>query len=187
MSAHRCGSTRRALFGATTVLLILGSAVLAGCGGSAGDETAFVPVAGADSAYCDTYRAYKAQEIDGGGAYDQPNPAALRKWWNDYLIFEETMLREAPPEIGDEVAIKVSFIRTVLTPLLEKYDFDLKRMQRESAAEAAVVREPASPTYREPRRPNMPTRRERAGQNHRHLPQTSSSRRTDRRSPSARP
>ena len=134
---QRSGSTRRSLFGAAMVLLILGSAVLAGCGGGDGDETAFVPVAGADSVYCDTYRAYKAQEIDGGGAYDQPNPAALRKWWNDYLIFEETMLREAPPEIRDEVAIKVSFIRTVMSPLLEKYDFDLKRMEREAAAEAA--------------------------------------------------
>ena len=98
------------------VLLILALAVLAGCGGSGGDETAFVPVAGSDSAYCDTYRAYKVQELDGGGGDDQPNPAALRKWWNDYLIFEETMLREAPPEIRDEVAIKVSFIRTVIEP-----------------------------------------------------------------------
>ena len=142
MSAHRCGSTHRALFAATTVLVILGSAVLAGCGGSAGDGTAFVPVAGADSAYCDTYRAYKAQEIDGGGAYDQPNPAALRKWWNNYLIFEETMLQDAPSEIGDEVAIKLSFVRTVLTPLLEKYDFDLNRMQRESAAGVAAFANP---------------------------------------------
>ena len=98
-------------------------------------------MSGAASAYCDTYRAYKAQELDGGGAYDQPNPAALRKWWND-LIFEETMLREAPPEIRDEVAIKVRFIRTVMSPLLEKYDFEMKRMEREAATEAAAFLDP---------------------------------------------
>jgi hypothetical protein len=139
---ERSGLTQRSLLGAAAVLLILWSAVLAGCGGGDGDETAFVPVAGADSAYCDTYRAYKAQELDGGGAYDQPNPAALRKWWNHYLIFEETMLRESPPEIRDEVAIKVSFIRTVMSPLLEKHDFDLKRLEREAAAEAALFVNP---------------------------------------------
>ena len=133
---QRSRLTQHSLFGAAMVLLILGSAVLAGCGGGDGDETAFVPAAGADSAYCDAYRAYKAQELDGGGAYDQPNPAALRKWWNDYVIFEETLLHEAPSEIRDQVAIKVSFIRTVMSPLLEKYDFDMKRMERKAAAEA---------------------------------------------------
>jgi hypothetical protein len=131
--------TKRSPIGAAMVLLVVASAVPAGCGG---DEAAFVPVAGADSAYCDTYRAYKAQEIDGGGAYDQHNPAALRKWWNAYVVFEETMLREAPSEIRHDVAIKVSFIRTFMSPLLEKYDFDAKRMEREAAAEAASFLDP---------------------------------------------
>ena len=120
--------------------LILGLAALAGCGGGDGDETAFTPIAGSDGAYCHTYRAWKVHELDSGEAFDQPNPAALRRCWNAYLIAEETMLQQAPPEIRDEVGVKVGHIRTVLTPLIEKYDFDLERMQREgTAAEQAVL------------------------------------------------
>jgi hypothetical protein len=121
----------------TLLVLTVGSAVLAGCAGS--DEAAFAPVAGSDGAYCKTYRAWKVFELDNGGAFDQPNPAALRTWWNAYLVAEETMLQQAPPEIRDEVGIKVGHIRTQLTPLLETYDFDLKRIRREgSRAEQAA-------------------------------------------------
>jgi hypothetical protein len=114
--------------------LALGLAVLAGCGGSHGGAEAFTPVPGSDSAYCHGYRSWKVYELDGGGAFDQPDPAALRTWWNAYLVAEETMLREAPSEIGDAVGVKVGHIRTVMTPLLEKYEFDLKRIQREATA-----------------------------------------------------
>jgi hypothetical protein len=123
--------------------LILMLAVLAGCSGSDGDETAFVPVVGSDTAYCDAYRAWQVHELDGGEGNDQPNPTALRKYWNEYLIFEETLLHEAPAEIRDEVEVKVSGIRTLITPLLEKYDFDAKRLEREgTAAERALFDEP---------------------------------------------
>jgi hypothetical protein len=114
--------------------LALGLAVLAGCGGSHGGAEAFTPVPGSDSAYCHAYRSWKVYELDGGGAFDQPNPAALRTWWNSYLVAEETMLREAPSEIGDAVGVKVGHIRTVMTPLLERYEFDLERIQREATA-----------------------------------------------------
>ena len=113
--------------------LALGLAALAGCGGD-GDETASAPVAGSDSAYCHAYRSWKAYELDGGGAFDQPNPAALRTWWNAYLVAEETMLREAPSEIRDAVGVKVGHIRTVMAPLLEKFDFDLERLRRQGTA-----------------------------------------------------
>jgi hypothetical protein len=123
----------------TVAVLTTGLAVLAGCSGGDGDETAFTPVAGSDSAYCQAYRSWKAYELDAGGAFDQPNPAALRTWWNAYLVAEETMLQEAPSEIRDEVGIKLGHIRTRLTPLLEKHQFDLERVRREGspAAQAA--------------------------------------------------
>ena len=126
--------------------LILGLAALAGCSGGEGNEPAFTPIAGSHGAYCHTYRAWKVHELDGGEAFDQPNPAALRRFWNAYLIAEETMLRQAPPVIRDEVEVKVGYIRTVLTPLMEKYDFDLKRMRREGTAaeQAALFRLAAS-------------------------------------------
>jgi hypothetical protein len=122
----------------TLAAVSLGLALLAGCAGS--DEAAFTPVAGADSAYCATYRAWKVFELDRGEGFDQPGPAALRKWWNTYLIKEETLLRQAPPEIRDAVGVKVRHVRTVMTPLMEKYDFDLKRVQRDgSPAERAAL------------------------------------------------
>jgi hypothetical protein len=120
-------------------VVALAAAVLAGCGGS-GDETAFTAAAGSDSAYCHAYRSWKVYELDAGGAFDQPNPSALRTWWNEYLVAEETMLQQAPPEIRDEVGIKVGHIRTQLTPLFEKYDFDLARVRRDgSPAEQDVL------------------------------------------------
>jgi antitoxin component of MazEF toxin-antitoxin module len=125
------------------ILLALMLAVVAGCGGSDGDATAFTPVVGSDTAYCDAYRAWQVHELDGGEGNDQPNPAALRKYWNEYIIFEETLLHEAPAEIRDEVAVKVSGIRTLITPLLEKYEFDDERLQREgTAAEKALFEAP---------------------------------------------
>jgi hypothetical protein len=130
-------------FGTWSSLATVGLAVLAGCRGSS-DEVAFTPVAGSDSAYCATYRAWKVYELDNGEAYDQPDPAALRTWWNEHLIVEETLLREAPWEIRAAVEVKVSAIRTLMTPLLEKYGFDLKRIEREAtAAEKAVLDQPS--------------------------------------------
>ena len=167
--------------------LILGLAVLAGCGGGGGNEPAFTPIAGSDSAYCHTYRAWKVYELDGGEGFDQPNPAALRRFWNAYLIAEETLLQQAPPVIRDEVGVKVGHIRTVLTPLMEKYDFDLKRMRREgTAAEQAALSKRRLPRCSVPRRPSTPTRTKPAGPHPRHLPQTSSSQRSDASEPSAR-
>jgi hypothetical protein len=134
--------SRRRVGGALGSLLF-GLAVLSGCGGDNGDESRFTPVAGSDSAYCDTYRAWKVYELDRGEGFDQPNPAALRRYWNEYLITQETLLREAPPEIRAAVEVKLSVIRTRLTPLLEKYDFNLRRIEREgAAAEQALLVQP---------------------------------------------
>jgi hypothetical protein len=128
---------------AVLVSLTLGLAALAGCGGGDGDETAFTPAPGSDSAYCDTYRAWQVHELDGGEGDDQRTPAAFRRYWNDYLVNEETLLQQAPPEIREEVELKVSAIRTLMTPLFEKYDFDERRMEREGTpAEKALLAGP---------------------------------------------
>lgn len=140
-------SKRRPLFGAalislTLVLAVL--AVLAGCGGSDGDETAFTPVAGTESAYCDNFRAWQVHELAGDG--DDPaiagNPAAFEAYWNDYLAFNKTSLQQAPPVIRDEWVLSERAVRTVLTPVLAKYDFDLQRMEREGTAAEKALGEP---------------------------------------------
>jgi len=124
--------------------LTLSLAVLAGCSGGRGGDVAFTSAAGSDSPYCKTYRAWKVYELENGEGFDQPNPAALRTFWNAYLISEETLLQQAPPEIRTAVEIKLQFIRTRLTPVMEKYGFDLKRLQSAAtpAEQAAVFRGP---------------------------------------------
>ena len=138
---QRPRSNRRPLFGAALISLALALAVVAGCGGSDGDETAFTPVDGTESAYCDTYRGWQVHELDGEGD-DQPNPAAFRAYWNDYLEFNKTSLQQAPPEIRDEWVVSERAIRTVLTPVLEKYDFDVHRIEREGTAAEKALGEP---------------------------------------------
>jgi hypothetical protein len=134
--------THRHLIGVALVLVLALSA-LAGCGGGDGSSSAYTPVPGTESVYCDAYRAWQVHELDGGEGDDQRSPAALRRYWNEYVIFEETLLHEAPPEIRDEVTAKVRGIRTLMTPLFEKYGFDSERLRREGTpAERALLEEP---------------------------------------------
>jgi hypothetical protein len=142
-SNGRQPSKRRRLFGAATLLLSVGLGVAAaGCGGTDRAEAAFAPVEGTQNAYCDTYRAWQVHELDGGTGDDQPNPAAFRAYWKDYLEFNKTSLRQAPAEIRDEWIVSDRAIRTVLTPVLEKYDFDVQRIAREGTAAEKALGEP---------------------------------------------
>ena len=137
-------SARRKLFAAPTIFLVLGLAVLAaGCGGSDGDKTSFTPIDGTESAYCDTYRAWQVHELDGGTGDDQPNPAAFRAYWADYLEFNKTSLQQAPSEIRDEWLVSERAVRTVLTPVLAKYDFDVQRIAKEGTAAEESLGEPS--------------------------------------------
>ena len=97
---------------------------------------------GTESAYCDTYRAWQVHELDGGTGDDQPNPAAFRAYWKDYLEFNKTSLQQAPAENRDEWIVSDRPIRTVLTPVLEKYDFDVQRIAKEGTAAEKALGEP---------------------------------------------
>ena len=131
------------MFSAAALLLGLGlGAAAAGCGGTDRDEGAFAPVDGTESAYCETYRAWQVHELDGGTGDDQPNPAAFRAYWEDYLEFNKTSLQQAPAEIRDDWIVSDRAIRTVLTPVLEKYDFDVKRIATEGTAAEKALGEP---------------------------------------------
>jgi hypothetical protein len=120
----------------------------AGCGGTDRDVGAFAPVDGTESAYCDTYRAWQVHELDGGTGDDQPNPAAFRAYWKDYLEFNTTSLEQAPAEIRDDWIVSERAIRTVLTPVLEKYDFDVQRIAKEGTAAEKALGEPTPEAQR---------------------------------------
>jgi hypothetical protein len=99
-------------------------------------------VDGTESDYCDTYRAWQVHKLDGGTGDDRPNPAAFRAYWKDYLEFKKASLQQAPAEIRDESIVSERAIRTVLTPVLEKYDFDVQRIAKEGTAAEKALEEP---------------------------------------------
>ncbi len=135
-------ASQRPMFGAALISVTLALAVLAACGGSDGDEAAFTPVDGTESSYCDTFRAWQVHELDGGDGDAQPNPAAFEKYWNEYLAFNKTSLEQAPPVIRDEWVLSERGVRTILTPVLARYDFDVERIAREGTPAEQAVGEP---------------------------------------------
>jgi hypothetical protein len=130
------------------VVLILTLAVVAGCGGSNGKKAASpaAHVGAFDSPYCVTARTWAVHELNGGGdgAFARGGPAALKKWWQEQLAYLKTSLRQVPPVIHDAEAINERAIRTVLTPVLEKYGFNPMRLEAEASAseKAAATSEP---------------------------------------------
>ncbi len=122
------------------VALTLALAALAGCGGD-GDETAFTPVEGTETPYCDTFRAWQVHELEGEGD-DQATPAALEAYWQDYLEFNATMLEQAPPEVREEWELSERLVRTLVTPVLEKYDYDVGRIAQEGTPAEQGVNTP---------------------------------------------
>jgi hypothetical protein len=136
-----------AVFVATLVLAACGSASKEGATGGSTSK-AIKPSAavdGFDSPYCVTARKWAVHELNGGGdgAYARGGPAALHQWWNEQLTYLATSLEQAPSVIHDAEAINERTIRTVLTPVLEKYGFDFQRVEAEaSASEKAFAEQP---------------------------------------------
>jgi hypothetical protein len=135
---QRPRTTHRQLLAAAAAVLGLASAVVAGCGG--GDHETAVPAEGFDSAYCNTARHWAVRELD---PLDDSDPAAVATYWNEYLIFVETSLEQAPPAIRGAHIVHTRAVRTLITPVLEKYHFDFKRIEADgSPSEQAVLGEP---------------------------------------------
>jgi hypothetical protein len=142
----RPSSTPRLPVLSAIVALILGLAMLAGCGGSNDKETA-LPAAQVEafgSPYCITAREWAVHELDGSadGAYASGGPAALKKWWSEQLTYLKTSVQQAPPELHDAEAIVERAYRTRLTPLFEKYGFDFKRIEAEASPSENALAEP---------------------------------------------
>ena len=131
---------------AVPAALMLASAVFTGCGGG-GDRGSFTPLRGSEGAYCDTYRGWQAHELDAGDP--TVSPTALRAYWSDYLAFLDTALVQAPPAIHDQEAVTVHAVRTVQTPVVKKYDFDLERLGKEGTkAEQASFDKPSPSVHK---------------------------------------
>ncbi len=116
----------------------------AGCGGDDEDPTALSAeqTAAFDSPYCVTARKWAVHELSGDGDDKAGDPAAFEAYWREYVDYRETSLEQAPPSLRDENAILVGFLRNRLTPVLEKYDFDVRRIEREGTPAEKSLGEP---------------------------------------------
>jgi hypothetical protein len=125
------------------VLAVLGS-LAAGCGGSDDDNTALSAgrIAAFESPYCVTARTWAVHELDGDGDDKAADPAAFETYWREYVDYRETALEQSPATLRDENAILVEFLRARLTPVLEKYDFDVQRIESEGSPAEKSLGEP---------------------------------------------
>ena len=145
LARRHCSPLRLPVLGAF-VALVLGLAVLAGCGGGADKDTALPAeqVEAFASPYCVTAREWAVHELDGSadGAYERGGPAALKKWWTEQLAYLKTSVEQAPPELHDAEAMVERAYRTRLGPLFEKYGFDFKRIEAEASPSENALAEP---------------------------------------------
>jgi hypothetical protein len=116
----------------------------AGCGGDDEDTTALSAeqTAAFGSPYCVTARNWAVHELSGDGDDLSADPAAFEKYWREYIEYRETSLEQSPASLRNENAILVSFLRKRLTPVLEKYDFDVQRIGREGTPAEKSLGEP---------------------------------------------
>jgi hypothetical protein len=131
--------------GASLVVTVCVLGILAaGCGGGDDDTTALSAEqeAAFDSAYCVTARNWAVHELSGDGDDLSVDPAAFERYWSEYIEYRETSLEQSPASLRDENAILVDFLRKRLTPVLEKYDFDVQRIEREGSPAEKSLGEP---------------------------------------------
>jgi hypothetical protein len=129
------------------VTAVAGLAVVgAGCGSDgpsatpapASTTTTAPAVDPVDSEYCQTARAWLVHEFDGEGADFADDPAAFEKYWGEWITFIETATEQAPAEIRDDWPLAYPDV-LALTPVLEKYDYDLARAQAEGTPEELAI------------------------------------------------
>ncbi len=123
------------MLGAVAAALV---AVSTGCGEDNKKEAAAPGAGGTDataaseSAYCDAAREWAIHEMT---PFDDMDPAAFRAYWNDFVAFEEEAIATAPDAIRDDWVLKFEKESDTITPVLEKYDFNLSVMMESSTPE----------------------------------------------------
>lgn len=107
--------------------------VAAGCGddGDGEKSAASAPLA-AESAYCDEAIEWSIHELE---PFDETDPVAFRTYWEDFQGFEEAAVDTAPDEIKDDWELKVETENATISPVLEKYGFDLAAVEESGTPE----------------------------------------------------
>jgi hypothetical protein len=133
--------TRRAITWTFAAALVVAAA---SCGDDDTDDAANAAEAAAadpaESAYCDAAVDWAIHEYT---AFDESDPAAFRAYWAEWTEFQETAVATAPDEIEDDWVLKFETESEMLTPVLEKYDFDVAAiMEHGTPAEQAPFEAP---------------------------------------------
>src|SRR4051812_36648826 len=140
-------STRWICAAATLLTLAL---LLAACGGGDNNDNESAADKGFGSAYCTTARGWAVHELSGGadGAYARGGSAGLKRWWNEQLARLKPSVTQPPAAIRDAESVNERAVRTVVTPLLAKYDFDPKRIDAEASKKEKAAAQPTASAAR---------------------------------------
>jgi hypothetical protein len=111
----------------------------ASCGDDdAGDATAAPEPTAADtadpaeSAYCHVAIEWAIHEYT---PFDDSDPVAFRAYWDEWTEFKKNAVETAPDEIKDDWVFRADTEDQILTPILEKYDFDTAVMMEKATPE----------------------------------------------------
>lgn len=141
---HQSSHPTRRRIGAAVVLLtsvaLLASACSDDGGGTAAAGEAAAPADPAESAYCRTALEWQVHELT---PFDDSDPATLEQYMGEYVGFYESAAGDAPAELQEDWDLALEGLTTQLVPVMERYDYDIARMQAEATPEeAAVLQEP---------------------------------------------
>ena len=127
-------------------VLLVGAIALGGCGDDGKSSTTAsgksVPSNDeAESAYCQTARKWSIHEINRAGV-DDNDPKALRAYMVEYVAFIDEASAEAPASLADEWKASSEGFKTMVLPVLDKYDYDVERIAAKGTAEEQAVDQP---------------------------------------------
>jgi hypothetical protein len=105
-----------------------------GGGGGAGGETAAADPS--ESAYCNAAIDWAIHELT---PVDDTDPAAFRAYWTEYRAFEAEALDAAPDELRAAWELKIETEDTTVTPVFEKYDFDVNVMMESATPQEQAI------------------------------------------------
>jgi hypothetical protein len=131
------------------IVLLVALTALAACGDdapsasdtsddSSEDAASTTSLAGddPDGPYCRNALEWQVHELD---PFDPSDPDALHAYFDDWVGSYETAAAEAPPEIADSAATADDALNDLLVPVLERYDYDVARMDAEGTPEEQAL------------------------------------------------
>ena len=129
MRSNRTRRTIRPILAAALVVVVAACGDDGGGGGGGGETAAADP---SESAYCDAAIEWAIHELT---PVDDTDPAAFRAYWEDYRRSRRRRSTQRPTRSRPTGSSRSRPRTTTVTPVLEKYDFDVAAMMESGTPE----------------------------------------------------